>query len=168
MAEEGRGVALAILGVVAVIAVVGLVLLFRGGTGELTFPGIPKVYGGVHVGEEFPYLTDRSSGGYPQTAGVPDAVYYPQGFYTEKPVGIQLQQDAPPYASSESGTNSYSSFGRQPYFVPSGQNCWDENNQMGFRCQQGATCIPNMRIAESGGWVPAPAHPCYVRASQAE
>jgi hypothetical protein len=40
MAEEGKGIALAILGIVAVIAVVGLVLLFKGG---LTGKGI---YGG--------------------------------------------------------------------------------------------------------------------------
>jgi hypothetical protein len=40
MAEEGKGAALAILGVVAVIAVVGLVLLFKGGTGKVTYgPG---------------------------------------------------------------------------------------------------------------------------------
>ena len=46
MAEEGRGVALAILGVVAVIAVVGLVLLFKGaGTGGYVAP-FNKLYGG--------------------------------------------------------------------------------------------------------------------------
>jgi hypothetical protein len=46
MAEEGKGVALAILGIVAVIAVVGLVLLFKGATGKFVQPGIAKVYGG--------------------------------------------------------------------------------------------------------------------------
>jgi hypothetical protein len=51
MAEEGKGVALAILGIVAVIAVVGLILLFKGAsTGgfagtDLNSPG-QKVYGG--------------------------------------------------------------------------------------------------------------------------
>jgi hypothetical protein len=46
MAEEGRGVALAILGIVAVIAVVGLVLLFTGATGKFSGGGIndPKLY----------------------------------------------------------------------------------------------------------------------------
>jgi hypothetical protein len=39
MAEEGRGVALAILGIVAVIAVVGLVLLFTGTTGRGVYGG---------------------------------------------------------------------------------------------------------------------------------
>jgi hypothetical protein len=34
MAEEGKGLAMAILGIVAVIAVVGLVLLFKGATGK--------------------------------------------------------------------------------------------------------------------------------------
>jgi len=46
MAEEGKGVALAILGVVAVIAVVGLVLLFAGSTGKMVQGGInnPNIY----------------------------------------------------------------------------------------------------------------------------
>ncbi len=53
--SEGRGVALAILGIVALIAVVGLVLLFSGKlTGEVTLPAeygvygspAPKTYGG--------------------------------------------------------------------------------------------------------------------------
>ncbi len=46
MAEEGRGVALAILGIVAVIAVVGLVLLFTGATGKFSggAVGLSKIY----------------------------------------------------------------------------------------------------------------------------
>ncbi|MEM2916369.1 MAG: hypothetical protein QXT19_03380 [Candidatus Woesearchaeota archaeon] len=165
MIEEGRGVALAILGIVAVIAVVGLVLLFTGAAGNVVHPGIAKVYGGVNYGEEFPYLVQRSQGGYPQTAGVPDATYYPQGFYTESQ-GVALQQDAPFYGTSASGTRAYTSFQRQPYFVPSGQDCFEADGKVGFRCPQGATCIENMKIAEGGNWVPAPAHPCYIRASQ--
>jgi hypothetical protein len=39
MAEEGKGVALAILGIVAVIAVVGLVLLFKGASGQGVYGG---------------------------------------------------------------------------------------------------------------------------------
>ncbi len=58
--EEARGVSLAILGIVAVIAVVGLVLLFTGGTGTMVYPGIAKVYPGKVVkgetGQGFPYL----------------------------------------------------------------------------------------------------------------
>ena len=45
MAEEGKGIALAILGVVAVIAVVGLILLFTGATGQVVFQQ-DKLYGG--------------------------------------------------------------------------------------------------------------------------
>ncbi|MEM4247101.1 MAG: hypothetical protein QXR48_03895 [Candidatus Woesearchaeota archaeon] len=60
MAEEGKGVALAILGIVAVIAVVGLVLLFTGATGKYTAYGMPKLYPGKVVkgetGQGFPYL----------------------------------------------------------------------------------------------------------------
>ncbi len=166
MAEEGRGIALAILGIVAVIAVVGLVLLFTGASGGVAYPGIAKVYGGVHYGEEFPYLTDRTQGGFPQTAGNPDAIYYPTGFYEEKPVGVALQEDAPLYGTSASGTREYTSFQRQPYFVPSGQDCFEADGSVGFRCPQGTSCITNRHIADSGGWVPAPQHPCYIRASQ--
>lgn len=43
MAEEGKGVALAILGIVAVIAVVGLVLLFKGGAGKVSYGGGPFI-----------------------------------------------------------------------------------------------------------------------------
>lgn len=43
MAEEGKGVALAILGIVALIAVVGLILLFKSGaTGDSTFASYIK------------------------------------------------------------------------------------------------------------------------------
>lgn len=61
MAEEGKGVALAILGIVAVIAVVGLVLLFSGGTGGFVGGyGSPKIYPGKVVqgetGPGFDYL----------------------------------------------------------------------------------------------------------------
>jgi hypothetical protein len=58
--EEGKGVALAILGVVAVIAVVGLVLLFKGGTGDYVSYNMPKLYPGKvlqgETGQGFPYL----------------------------------------------------------------------------------------------------------------
>ena len=45
MADEGRGIALAILGIVAVIAVVGLVLLFKGGTGQIYGGDLTRVPG---------------------------------------------------------------------------------------------------------------------------
>jgi hypothetical protein len=62
MAEEGRGVALAILGVVAVIAVVGLVLLFKGGTGQYVYFDQPKVYPGKVVAGEISVPTSQSYG----------------------------------------------------------------------------------------------------------
>jgi hypothetical protein len=50
MAEEGRGITLAILGIVAVIAVVGLVLLFTGATARVASPtGGAKIYGGGEI-----------------------------------------------------------------------------------------------------------------------
>ena len=62
MAEErGRGVALAILGIVAVIAIVGLVLLFSGAkkTAQVA-SGLDKEYGGALKGVEYPYLEGRT------------------------------------------------------------------------------------------------------------
>jgi hypothetical protein len=67
--SESRGVALAILGIVALIAVVGLVLLFSGRTtGQVTIPGIyggygaDKTYGGWERAEE---TTPRGDVGHP-------------------------------------------------------------------------------------------------------
>ena len=63
MAEEGKGIALTILGIVAVIAVVGLVLLFTGaGTGKYAAPGV-KIYGGAQKGVDYPYLEGRKVAG---------------------------------------------------------------------------------------------------------
>ena len=65
MAEEGKGVALAILGVVAVIAVVGLVLLFRGASGQFVQPGYAKVYPGhVVEGDAVPGFQSQGEGDY--------------------------------------------------------------------------------------------------------
>lgn len=56
--ESGRAIALVILGIVAVIAIVGLVLLFTGAkneaTGEFAVPA-PKTYGGAIKHVQFPY-----------------------------------------------------------------------------------------------------------------
>ena len=86
MAEEsGRGVALAILGIVAVIAIVGLVLLFSGAkkTAQVS-TGLDKVYGGALKGEEWPYLEARTIGGGARVTpeGVPlaeEAAAYAEG-----------------------------------------------------------------------------------------
>ncbi len=64
MAEEGRGVALAILGIVAVIAVVGLVLLFSGGTGNVVPPGAKLYPGKVLAGETGPGFQSYGEGAY--------------------------------------------------------------------------------------------------------
>ncbi len=167
MAEEGRGVALAILGIVGVIGVVGLVLLFTGATAQVSAP-FQKVYGGAIRGEEFPYLTDRSSGGFPSTASDPplDSVYAPAGYYTEKPVPLELQEQAEFYGESKSGSDAFTTYNRQPYYTPSGQICAAGPSDPGFRCPQNTYCISDPGRAESGGWIPAPAHPCYQRASQ--
>lgn len=162
MADEGKGVALAILGVVAVIAVVGLVLLFSGATAKVSLPS--KVYGGALEGKEFPYLMSRTTGGFPSTASDPplDSVYAPQGYYTEQPVPIELQEDAGFYGETIATERLTSN--RQPYYTPSGQICAAGPMEPGFRCPQGTYCISDPGRAESGGWIPAPEHPCYARA----
>lgn len=50
--EENKGISMAILGIVAVIAVVGLVMLFSGGTGKYVMYSYPKVYPGKVVALE--------------------------------------------------------------------------------------------------------------------
>ncbi len=84
MAEEGKGVALAILGIVAVIAVVGLVLLFTGSTGKYVLPSVAKVYPGhVVAGDTGPGFQYAGEGAY---------VYDQQGsclsneFFAQNPV----------------------------------------------------------------------------------
>ena len=63
MAEANKGIALTILGVVAVIAIVGLVLLFTGaGTGKYTVQA-SNVYGGAMKEVPYPYLMDRKEAG---------------------------------------------------------------------------------------------------------
>ncbi len=61
--SEARGVALAIFGIVALIAIVGLVLLFSGRlTGKVTNPALydqDKLYGGGSHGIEVPYTINR-------------------------------------------------------------------------------------------------------------
>ncbi len=154
MADENKGIAMAILGIVAVIAVAGVIIMFNGATANVVASG-QKIYGGALKGEEFPYLTDRTTGGFPP------AVYYPAGVYTEDP-GLQLQEDAGFYGETIAGERLTSN--RQPYYVPSGQICAAGDSAPGFRCPQGTTCIEDHQYAESGSWIPAPEYPCFVRA----
>lgn len=73
--SEGRGITLAIFGIVALIAIVGLVLLFSGRlTGNVAYgstdPGIyggDKLYGGGQYGVELPYTVNRPVKGVYQT-----------------------------------------------------------------------------------------------------
>jgi hypothetical protein len=66
MAEEGKGVAMAILGIVAVIAVMGLVLLFKGASGNAAgYLGESKIYPGkVVLGETGPGFDYAGEGAY--------------------------------------------------------------------------------------------------------
>ena len=68
MAEEGKGIALTILGIVAVIAIVGLVLLFTGaGSGGVSIQE-GKVYGGpVQERLGLPVVESRQLSGGPRT-----------------------------------------------------------------------------------------------------
>ena len=162
MAEEGKGVALAILGIVAVIAVVGLILLFTGATAKVSAP-FEKTYGGVNRYEEYPYLVDRTTGGMADTAGTPDAIYYPAGFMgAEEPNPVMDEEHQQMYAASMSGTNSPRTAGRQPYYIPSGQICSEASGEPGFRCPQNTYCIPDPSEADSAGWQQV-VGPCYAR-----
>lgn len=61
MADESKGVAFAILGIVAVIAVVGLVLLFKGAAGNATIDASStqaNVYGGGEIAHGLDQYTD--------------------------------------------------------------------------------------------------------------
>jgi hypothetical protein len=164
MAEEGKGVALAILGVVAVIAVVGLVLLFTGATGKVSAP-YEKTYGGVNRYEDFPYLVDRTTGGFLSTPNT--AEYLPEGYhYSETEGTIQEQEEAPGYGFP----NARYTYQRQKRNIPSGQLCASGPDEPGFRCPivngMQTVCVDDLQYAESSGWVAAPEHPCYLRASQ--
>ncbi len=109
MAEEsGRGVALAILGIVAVIAIVGLVLLFTGAkkTGQVVLVG-DKVYGGALKDVEYPYLEGRPAKGVPVT-----------------PEGIEVADEQTAYAEGV----PYRTYGRVPDQIPTVQTTCGEGS----------------------------------------
>jgi hypothetical protein len=161
MMEEGKGVSMAILGIVAVVSVVGLVMLFTGATANVAAPA-QKIYGGALQGEEFPYLVERTTGGFPSTGGNPDAIYYDEGFAGSEGAGLIKTQDEAGFFGETVATER-ETYGRQPYYVPSGQKCAGGPDEPGFRCPQGTTCISNPNIAESGNWIQVTG-PCYIRA----
>jgi hypothetical protein len=171
MAEEGKGVALAILGVVAVIAVVGLVLLFSGATGNLTEGGInnPKVYTRQSV-------IDNAAG----PADVENPYY---GFDYETYQGVSQSRYATGKDSSAGGAWDPSNvYGETPYdsaLEPSGYGlddpnivqisedrapssiASDDNGPCGF-CPKGSVCQPNSRRVPSN-WIAVSGYPsCYV------
>lgn len=131
MAE--KGVAMAILGIVAVIAVVGLVLLFSGATGEAVLPGASKVYGGAtrqssdytrQVGETVQRYVTPVPGDFSETGGLPDGNY---------PVG-------PYYAYQKSYYRDYFEFQRDP--------CPDKafpvvEDRANVRARIGVDCFPS-------------------------
>ncbi len=84
-----KTVALALLAMVALIAVVGLLLLFSGATGQ--------VYGGALKGAEYPYVEGRSAKGVPFT-----------------PEGIKVVDEQT--ASAEAVP--YRTYGRTPEHIP--------------------------------------------------
>lgn len=109
MAEEsGRGVALAILGIVAVIAIVGLVLLFSGAkkTAQVA-QGLDKVYGGALKGEEYPYLEGRTVGGGARVT----------------PEGVPFAEEATAYAEGV----PYRTYSRVPDQIPATQTTCGAN-----------------------------------------
>lgn len=176
MADEGKGIALAILGIVAVIAVVGLVLLFTGATGKYVLPSYEKVYtrqsevgvAGGKANVENPYYGYA----YETYGGVSESRYA-----TGKDVsaGGAWQPDkvfgeSPYVASDEPGVGSapaarYSpTYKRAPQSIPSGQLC---ANEAGF-CPYGSVCQPDpRRVGEN--WIPVAGYPgCYVAETAAE
>ncbi len=141
MAEEGKGVALAILGIVAVLAVVGLVLLFKGATGKVAGTVGDKLYGGggiAHDKDQYQdpegfvrYSDNRVYSGalyvYPDRIkdsgnGVPEATY-DQDYRRTGPI-MDNPCPYPPY--TDRVTALYAS-GRE--CVPSGMN--PTNGEMG-------------------------------------
>jgi len=82
MAEEGKGVALAILGIVAVIAVVGLILLFKGATGKVAGTlGDAKVYGGGEIAHGLDQYRDPE--GYVRYS-TPRPLEFEEGIFPER------------------------------------------------------------------------------------
>jgi len=110
MAEEsGKGIALAILGIVAVIAIVGLVLLFSGAkkTGQVAYTGVDKVYGGALKDVEYPYLENRPAKGVPVL-----------------PEGVEVVDEQTAYAQGV----PYRTYNRVPDQIPSTQTTCGEGS----------------------------------------
>ncbi len=79
MAKENKSIGLVILGIVAIIAVVGLVLLFTGAQTGQSYHGLDKSYGGDLKDVEFPNLEGRHVGTYPAKADGKQELAYQTG-----------------------------------------------------------------------------------------
>jgi hypothetical protein len=176
MAEEGKGIALAILGIVAVIAVVGLVLLFKGATGQFAGGGVndPKIYTrDSFIDVEYPAgdVEDPQYGYYYNTyegrwaakpfssaggaQGGPGSVYG-EGY---GPSTVQ-PGDVVPYAYDDYYSVQIAE-DRAPSSIPAAQGtpCGD-----GF-CPKGSSCIPDPRRVPSSA-EPISGYPgCYALGS---
>jgi len=92
--ESGKGIALVILGIVAIIAIVGLVLLFTGArkaTGEFAVPGA-KEYGGAVRGIADPYARAFSGRSYEYPSGM-DEIARAQGQMDTLAGGVKVASD---------------------------------------------------------------------------
>lgn len=158
MAEEGRGVALAILGIVAVIAVVGLVLLLKGPTGNVASgdSGNPKLYTRQSIvsdyygaAEENPYAYRN----YETYGGVSQERYGKPGWsgawddknvYGETPYQIASEPGIGAAPQIMEYTTQVPTRQRSPSRIPSGQIC-----STGEICPVNSFCEENPDRAKS-------------------
>lgn len=125
MADEGRGIALVILGIVAIVAVIGLVLMFTQGgapAGQLINP-VPGTTAGAKSGYDPGQVWSGPTRpgeylGYPETfirrpAGSPPIIE--QGAYGEQAAVEPFAPGAPP-GSPVPGKNPQQYRAYEPYF----------------------------------------------------
>jgi hypothetical protein len=178
---ENKGVSLAILGIVAVIAVVGLVLLFTGTSGKFVEPGLPKVYTRQSINSiaygagnpENPYGSydyetwgSRSATGKKTAAG---GAWDPSNVHGEIPFPAATEDGtnaAPPSPYGAGGAGASAGYGpvmsptykRSPDWIPTSGTASDVCGG----CPNYETCIADSRRVPSGAQAD-PDHPgCYV------
>ena len=171
MAEEGKGVAMAILGVVAVIAVVGLVLLFSGASGKIVQGGInnPNLYTrqSLYDWEYGPANVEHPGYAFEQET-------YSGKYQSRYATGKEVAAGGAWDPSNVYGDGSYdaalepSGYGLDnPYLAQISENrapssiASDDNSACGF-CPKGSTCQLNDRRVPSN-WRAVDGYPgCYV------
>jgi len=178
---ETKGVSLAILGIVAVIAVVGLVLLFTGTSGKFVEPGLPKVYTrqsinmveygagnpeNPYAGYDYETWRGRSATGKKTAAG---GAWDPSNVHGETPFPAAMEDGenaAPPSQFGAGGAGASAGYGpvmaptykRSPDWIPTSSSASDVCGG----CPNYATCIADSRRVPSGA-TPVDGHPgCYV------